>query len=69
MTKSEAGGEGAPSSWALRPESVAGPGSFWQNLTRGDLPLSARLSRIAANNWVKISRRQACCGHYGEPGC
>ena len=47
----------------------AGPGSFWQNLTRGDLPLPERLARIAANNWLKVSRRQACCGHHGEPGC
>jgi hypothetical protein len=31
--------------------------------------LPERLGRIAANNWLKVRRREACCGHYGEPGC
>jgi hypothetical protein len=45
------------------------PRSSWQNLTGGDMPLPLRLQRIVANTWIKVRRRQSCCGNYGEPGC
>jgi hypothetical protein len=33
------------------------------------MPLSKKLRLIFRNNFIKIWRRQTCCGHYGEPGC
>jgi hypothetical protein len=45
------------------------PQSSWRNLLDSELPLPQRLGAFAANNWWKISHRQGCCGHYGEPGC
>jgi len=32
-------------------------------------PLSWKLQRAFVNTWIKISRRQRCCGNLGEPGC
>jgi hypothetical protein len=36
-------------------------------VTATSMPL--RLQRIVANTWIKVRRRQSCCGNYGEPGC
>ncbi len=38
----------------------------WRN---SSLPFGQKLKLAARNTWIKISRRQACCGHPGEPGC
>lgn len=38
-------------------------------LGSGQLPPVQRLQRIGDNLWRRVSRRQACCGRYGEPGC
>jgi hypothetical protein len=32
-------------------------------------PLGWKLKRTAANFAIKVTRRQTCCGHPGEPGC
>jgi hypothetical protein len=46
------------------------PGSsFLRNMTAGDYGPLERLRRIADNVGLKVSRRSACCGHYGDPGC
>lgn len=50
----------------------AGPGpsgsAFIRNL-RKPMPLGKKLRLVLRNEWIKISRMQSCCGHYGEPGC
>ncbi|KTB47551.1 hypothetical protein [Dehalogenimonas alkenigignens] len=33
------------------------------------MPLRRKIYLAFRNNWIKISRRQSCCGHPGEPGC
>jgi hypothetical protein len=33
------------------------------------MPMGKKLRLVFRNNWIKISRRQNCCGHPGEPGC
>jgi hypothetical protein len=43
--------------------------SFMRNLGAGDHSPAERVRRIASNTWRKVSRRSACCGNYGEPGC
>jgi len=46
------------------------PGSsLFRNLTAGDYGPLERLRRIVGNVGLKVSRRSACCGHYGDPGC
>jgi hypothetical protein len=46
------------------------PGStFLRNLTAGGHGPLERLRLIAGNVGLKVSRRSACCGHYGDPGC
>jgi hypothetical protein len=32
-------------------------------------PLGWKLRRVWANLGIRISQRQTCCGHAGEPGC
>ena len=40
----------------------------WANLRGAGNPLAA-LRGMAANSWVKLRRREDCCGNYGDPGC
>ena len=40
----------------------------WANLRRAGSPLAA-LRGMAANTWLKLKRRDDCCGNYGDPGC
>jgi len=42
--------------------------AFMANL-RKPMPLERKLKLLAGNTWIKISKRQSCCGHPGEPGC
>jgi hypothetical protein len=39
-----------------------------ENLLR-PMPLGQKLHLLRRNVWIKISLRQTCCGHPGEPGC
>jgi hypothetical protein len=32
-------------------------------------PLGWKIQRTLVNTWIKVARRQPCCGHSGEPGC
>lgn len=36
---------------------------------RQPMPLAKKLKLVARNTTIKITRRQHCCGHPGEPGC
>lgn len=43
--------------------------SIMRNLGAGKYSVAERVRKVAANTWRKVSRRTACCGNYGEPGC
>jgi hypothetical protein len=34
-----------------------------------DLPFHRKLYLAVKNTGIKITKRQDCCGHPGEPGC
>ena len=44
-------------------------GATRDNWRNSDLPFFQKLKAAAGNTWIKLSRRQSCCGHPGEPGC
>ncbi len=44
------------------------PGGYMANL-RKPMPLGRKLYLIVRNMWLRLARRDTCCGHYGEPGC
>jgi hypothetical protein len=50
------------------PDQPFGPSYFMANL-RQPGPLGWKLQRLWANFGVRVSQRQNCCGHAGEPGC
>lgn len=33
------------------------------------MPLGQKAVTLTRNMWARLVRRQACCGHPGEPGC
>ena len=41
---------------------------FFTNMT-APMPLHKKLYLVFRNNFIKIWKRQSCCGHPGEPGC
>ena len=43
--------------------------SLLTNLTAGKYTPVERARKIAGNMLLKIRRRSACCGNYGDPGC
>jgi hypothetical protein len=34
-----------------------------------DAPFTAKLRMAASNTFIKLRKRQACCGNNGQPGC
>ncbi|MGH2490185.1 MAG: hypothetical protein ACRDF9_01635 [Candidatus Limnocylindria bacterium] len=40
-----------------------------RNFTDSEIPLSRRIVVASRNLWLRVARRQACCGNDGEPGC
>jgi hypothetical protein len=44
------------------------PNAAWENLRR-PMPLGRKLELIARNIGIRVTKRQTCCGHPGEPGC
>ncbi|MFH0914182.1 MAG: hypothetical protein V1849_02695 [Chloroflexota bacterium] len=42
--------------------------TFWKNLT-APMPFGRKLYLVFRNTFIKIRKRQNCCGHPGEPGC
>lgn len=49
-------------------ENKSSGSAAWRNL-RQPMPLGKKLKLVASNTWIKISHKQTCCGHHGEPGC
>jgi hypothetical protein len=45
------------------------PGAFLSNWTTYDAPFATKVRLAVSNNLLKLRKRQACCGHHGEPGC
>ena len=43
--------------------------SFVRNLGAGSYTPAERMRRIVGNVLIKVRKRQACCGQYGDPGC
>jgi len=43
--------------------------SLFTNLSAGKYGPVERARKIASNVLLKVRRRSACCGNYGEPGC
>jgi hypothetical protein len=42
--------------------------AFFTNMSQ-PMPLHRKLRLVFRNQFIKMSRRQNCCGHPGEPGC
>jgi hypothetical protein len=40
-----------------------------RNFTDSEIPLPRRIVVASRNLWLRVARRQVCCGHDGEPGC
>jgi len=34
-----------------------------------DAPFTVKLRMAASNTFIKLRKRQACCGNNGQPGC
>jgi hypothetical protein len=41
---------------------------FLTNLDQ-PMPLPRKLRLLARNLWIRVVKKQTCCGHLGEPGC
>jgi hypothetical protein len=39
------------------------------NNLRVKMPWRKKLRLMMGNYWIRIAKRQDCCGHPGEPGC
>ena len=44
------------------------PAAAMQNW-RATMPWPEKLRMALGNYWIRIAKRQDCCGHPGEPGC
>jgi hypothetical protein len=44
-------------------------GALFSNWTTYDAPFVTKLRMAASNTFIKVSKRQACCGNNGQPGC
>ncbi|MDO8562468.1 MAG: hypothetical protein Q7S25_01350 [Candidatus Limnocylindria bacterium] len=40
-----------------------------RNFLDSEIPFPKRLGVTARNLALRVTKRQACCGHGGEPGC
>ena len=45
------------------------PKTSMANWRNSDLTFGRKLRVAMGNTWIKIRKRQTCCGHPGEPGC
>lgn len=45
------------------------PAAGINNWRSSPLPFGGKLKLAIRNNFVKLRKRQSCCGHHGEPGC
>ena len=44
------------------------PFNFWANL-RQPMPRRQKWRLFYRNLWIRVEKRQDCCGHFGQPGC
>ena len=51
------------------PRPKPNPGAFLSNWTTYDAPFATKVRLAASNTFLKLRKRQACCGNNGEPGC
>ncbi len=42
--------------------------NFLTNMS-APMPWRRKIYLVFRNNMIKITKRQGCCGHPGEPGC
>lgn len=42
--------------------------SFFTNMSV-TMPLHRKIYLLLRNGTIRITKRQQCCGHHGEPGC
>ncbi len=45
------------------------PAAVISNWRTYDAPIPTKLRLTARNLWLRVIRRQTCCGHHGQPGC
>ncbi len=41
---------------------------YFTNLSQ-PMPAGRKLRLLFRNMWIRVAKRQTCCGHPGEPGC
>ena len=51
------------------PRPKPNPSALLSNWTTYDAPFATKVRLAASNTFLKLRKRQACCGHHGEPGC
>jgi hypothetical protein len=42
---------------------------MFSNWTTYDAPFTTKLRMAASNTFIKLRKRQGCCGNHGQPGC
>ena len=42
--------------------------AYLTNLSQ-PMPLGQKMRLLVRNLWIRVVKRQNCCGHDGEPGC
>ncbi len=45
------------------------PRAIITNWREYDAPFATKLRLALRNAWIRVAKRQSCCGHDGEPGC
>jgi hypothetical protein len=51
------------------PRQKPSPGAFLSNWTTYNARFAVKLRMAVSNTFIKVRRRQACCGNNGQPGC
>ena len=51
------------------PRPRSSPGALLSNWMNYDAPFAVKLRMAASNTFIKLRKRQACCGNNGQPGC
>ena len=51
------------------PRPKQGSVAFFSNWTTYDAPFATKLRMAASNTFIKLRKRQSCCGNHGQPGC
>jgi hypothetical protein len=51
------------------PQSKPSRKAFISNWSTYDAPFVTKMRMAASNTFIKLRKRQDCCGHHGQPGC